>query len=117
MTAKQAINQECKRCCGNVQNWREVCNTPECAIYFAREGGGSSVRRIKEFCLKCNPLKSVFGVKDCDGRYFAGSLCVLHEYRLGKNPNRVKRVWTDAERDVMRQKFTERLAARASRGV
>lgn len=117
MTARQAINQECKHCCGDAKNWREVCNTPDCAIYFAREGGGSSVRKIKDFCYKCNPLQSYQGIKNCDGKYFDGSICVLRPFRFGKNPNRVKRVWTDAERDVARQGMVKIREKKASSSV
>ncbi|MBT9175540.1 MAG: hypothetical protein DDT22_01220 [candidate division WS2 bacterium] len=101
MTAKQAINQECRRCCGGANDWRSVCATPDCAIHFTKRKG-SSVQKIKKFCLKCNPKQRLQGVRECDGRYFDGSICVLHPFRLGKNPNRPKRVFTAEQRAVMR---------------
>ncbi len=101
MTAKQAINTECRKCCGDAKQWRDVCASPDCAIHFTREIG-SSVRRIKEFCIKCNPEQNLQGSRECDGRYFGGSVCALHPFRLGRNPERPKRVWTDKQREAQR---------------
>lgn len=107
MTAKKSINIECKRCCNEAANWRAVCASYDCPIHFSHTKG-SSVRKIKEFCLQCVPEKSVFGVKACDGKYFDGSICVLLPFRMGKNPNRKKRQLTDVERSAMRLRLAKK---------
>jgi hypothetical protein len=114
MTARQAINTECRRCCGDARDWRNVCASPDCPIHFTRETG-SSVRRIKDFCIKCNPKQTLQGSRECDGLYFDGSVCVVHVYREGKNPQRPKgRAWTSEMRDVQRQKFLKNIGAERS---
>jgi hypothetical protein len=113
MTAKQAINTECRRCCGEAAQWRNVCASDECPIHFTRDRG-SSVRRIKEFCIKCNPKQTLQGSRECDGLYFDGSTCVLHPFREGRNPQRPKgRVWTPEMRDIARRRFARKQPAEA----
>ena len=84
MTPKKAVMAECRRCL-NVKAFRgcadEMCKLNDTSL--------SPVKRIKAHCLTCCPEKSIYGVKACDGKYFDGTICVLHVYRLGKNPKRV----------------------------
>ena len=111
MTAKQSITAECRRCCGGTGNWKSVCASYDCPIHFSQPKG-SSVRKIKGFCLQCVPERSVFGVKACDGKYHDGEICDLLPYRNGKNPNRKKRQFSDAERDAMRSRLVRKPLAR-----
>ncbi|MBT9165330.1 MAG: hypothetical protein DDT23_01347 [candidate division WS2 bacterium] len=113
MTARQAIEQECKRCCGEAWNWRSICAIPNCAIHFTKRRG-SSVQKIKKFCLKCNPKQNLQGIRECDGKYFDGLICVLHPFRFGKNPNRPKRVFTTEQRAAMRLNLSKNIGRGAS---
>ena len=58
------------------------------------------LRAIRQQCLRCvsgNPNH----VKECTEE----NRCTLWKYRLGKNPNKKKRVLTEEQREVIRQRF------------
>lgn len=58
------------------------------------------LRAIKQQCLQC--VGGNFNhVKDCKEE----NRCTLWKYRLGKNPNKKKRVLTEEQRDAICQRF------------
>lgn len=63
------------------------------------------IRAIRAYCLDC-ACGSISEVRDCvkDGK--RSILCPLYKYRLGHNPNRKAREYTEEER----QAIAERLA-------
>lgn len=106
MTARQAINKECRDCCNSV-NFRSVCCSFECSLHPAKEFK-SSLRRIKAHCTECNPSKTVLGIKDC-----GGDKCNLYPFRLGKNPFKPKR--TPQEPSESQKLARERFKTRTQR--
>lgn len=56
---------------------------------------------IREKCIDCC-VGSVYEVKLCHIKD-----CVLHPYRLGKNPFKVKKQYTDAEKVVLASRLAE----------
>lgn len=83
MTPKKAILVECRRCL-NTQAFKG-CESSLCKLNVTSL---KPVKKIKAYCLTCCPEQSIYGVKLCDGKYMDGSTCILHPFRLGKNPRR-----------------------------
>ena len=110
ITAKQAINRECRDCC-NTTYWKSVCNSDTCALSEAREFK-TAVRRIKAHCIECNTQKTVYGVAVCGGDKLIGGatgqphICHLFPFREGKNPYRAKRVYSDADKAAFISKLS-----------
>lgn len=106
MTPRKAIAAECRQCV-NTQTFKgcasEVCKLNRASL--------KPIKKIKAHCLTCCPEQSIYGVKSCDGKYIDGSNCVLHPFRLGKNPRRQAAGVKNAEqRGLFSFKF-ERTAA------
>ena len=79
----QAIKMECRRCKGNGR-WK--CESKICAL---NRPAGSSLRKIKAHCKECNGDDHP---KECTGRLLDGTTCLLHPFRLGKNPYRPRKL-------------------------
>ena len=75
----KAIKMECRRCKGGGR-WK--CEAKVCAL---NRPAGSSLRKIKAHCKECNGDDHP---KECTGRLLDGTICLLHPFRLGKNPYR-----------------------------
>lgn len=84
LTPKKVIAVECRRCL-NVQAFKG-CISESCKL---NDISLTPIKKIKSHCLICCPEQSVYGVKSCDGKYTDGSICILHPFRLGKNPRQV----------------------------
>lgn len=66
----------------------------------------SPLRSIRAKCLDCccgssNEVKAC----PCDG--VNGELCPLYQYRLGHNPNRTPRQYTDEERQAIAERLSQ----------
>lgn len=68
----------------------------------------SPMKAIRLKCLDCTCF-SQKEVKLC-----VITNCPLHPYRFGKNPGRPKRVYTEEERQVIRDRFAEMRAKKQS---
>jgi len=77
MTPKQAILAECQLCKGGGR-WK--CESKICTL---NRLGWSALRRIRGHCIECNGDDRPV---NCTGRLLLGGMCVLHPFRLGKNP-------------------------------
>jgi hypothetical protein len=77
MSPRQAIKITC-RCCKGGGRWK--CESKDCALIRTV---GPSLRKIKAHCKECNGDDHS---KECTGRLIDGTICILHPFRLGKNP-------------------------------
>ena len=66
----------------------------------------SALKAIRLKCLDCSAGSPV-EVRNCELKH-----CALWPYRFGKNPNRPKRVMTEEQKAVVRERFA---AAKANR--
>jgi len=89
MTPAQAIRHECATCKGGA---RQKCESRACAL----RGGGSSLRRIKVHCRECAGDDHP---RECTGRLLDGGTCILHDFRLGRNPFAKKRILSPEHRE------------------
>lgn len=64
------------------------------------------IKAIQVFCVECCGGNKTY-VKECPS-----SRCALHDYRLGKNPNRKTREYTKEEKEELRERVKK---ARESR--
>lgn len=101
LTPRKAIRMECRWCSAVTP---EKCLTRVCNLSLNVFKCRSSVRRIRAHCLDCASLDlgetPAHAVLTCNGRLMrkngnrmegTWSICWLHPYRLGKNPDRPKR--------------------------
>ena len=79
LTPSKAIGKECRWCKGGGR-WK--CESKVCAL---NRPGGSSLRKIAAHCRECNGDDKPI---NCTGRHLDGTICLLHPFRLGKNPYR-----------------------------
>ena len=100
MTAIQAVKKECQKCMNNKRF--PSCISTMCVLN-KRKDYKSTLRMIKAHCLTCIPEGSIFAVKLCDTPN-----CNLWSYRLGKNPNRKKRQFSDKQRAEIRARFVKK---------
>lgn len=96
MTPSQSIRAECRSCKGG-QVFR--CESTACSLNLS----GRPLPKIKAHCRECNGDDHP---KDCTGRLLDGNTCILHEFRLAKNPHAKKRTLSPERR----QKAIEALA-------
>lgn len=108
MTAAQAVKAECRLCCNTKVFHGCASETCELNNKAAHKG---TLRMIKAHCLTCVPEGSSYAVNNCDGEiYSQGSIakCNLYPFRMGKNPFRAKREYSDEQRAEMRRSFIEK---------
>jgi hypothetical protein len=87
MTPSRAIEMECRRCLGyEGKTKKSDCDSMTCHL---NDRSTTSLKRIKAFCIECVPEQSIQGASKCSGiiGYAATGKCLLHPFRLGKNPN------------------------------
>ena len=105
-TAAQAIRRVCRGCYPPRDG--TTCGTKVCKLSPEVFKCGSSVMRIRQHCLDCaahdtGAERSPATVTACDGVVHRDNgndgRCWLHPYRLGRNPDRPKRVATPAQKD------------------
>ena len=60
------------------------------------------VKAIRAYCLSCC-LENANEVAQC-----AASSCELWEFRMGKNPYRAKRVYTEEQKAIMAERLRKR---------
>jgi len=82
MTPAQSVRAECRRCKGG-QVFR--CGSKICALNLP----GRPLPKIKAHCRVCNGDDHP---RECTGRFLGGTVCNLHEFRLGKNRHAKKRI-------------------------
>ncbi len=67
--------------------------------------------------MACVGESMLANVAACSGKVLntANRICPLHPFRFGKNPNRPKskKVWTEEEKEVFRQRLTAMRQKRA----
>lgn len=88
MTPLRSIRVECRSCKGG-QVFR--CESKTCFLNRAWR----PLPKIKAHCRECNGDDHP---KDCTGRLLDGNTCILHEFRLGKNPHAKKRILSPERR-------------------
>jgi hypothetical protein len=81
MTPLQSVRAECRSCKGG-QLFR--CESKACAL----NRQGRPLPKIKAHCRECNGDDHP---RECTGRLLDGSICNLHPFRLGTNPQAKKR--------------------------
>ena len=92
LTPIQAIHAYCVRCMGGNPNIvREQCTDKRCPLYTRRMGenqkdGLTPAKAIRAFCIECRGQDRLKDVEECTGRLVDGK-CMLHDFRMGKNPN------------------------------
>ena len=85
MRPKRSILEECRWCMQTPVFHgclSEICKLNRTELTY--------MKRIKEHCIDCVPEHSLVAVKNCTG-YVDNPIphqCILHPYRLGKNPKR-----------------------------
>ena len=68
------------------------CKSSACGLHPYRTGKidpGADRRLLKiirKFCLSC--VGSSDEVKKCTGKMLDGTVCILHQYRIGKRPQK-----------------------------
>lgn len=104
----KAIKLECKYCLNGERI--SQCNTKVCKL-DRKVFQGSALKRIKAHCLDC-VCGTHYDVKACDGKLLDKDIndgtCFLHPFRLGKNPFFKKRILTENEKDVLRERLNVR---------
>jgi len=90
LTPLKAIRIHCKECVGTSAEVK-ICGGDKlqdgtaCVFYkyrLGKGGGKPSVKTIKAFCRQC-----MGGNKAMVDMCFSNVTCILHYFRLGKNPN------------------------------
>lgn len=66
----------------------------------------SPLKAIRAKCLDCG-CESYNEVKQCQCDGVHSALCPLYQYRLGHNPNRSARVYTEEERKAIAERFSK----------
>jgi len=88
MTPAQAIRHECRRCRGG-HLFR--CESAACSLNDA----GRPLPKIKAHCKTCNGDDHP---RECVGKLLDGTTCILHDFRLGRNPFAKKRILSPENR-------------------
>jgi hypothetical protein len=103
MSITKNIRDYCLWCCNGQKKEVVLCPDESCSLWTFRISSisghpFSSLKAIKARCKDCKP-ESRDDVKDCED-----VKCPLHLYRLGKNPYRKKKIYTDEEkRDIAKR--------------
>ncbi len=66
------------------------------------------IKAIKIFCIECCGGNKSY-VKEC-----TSTKCSLYDYRLGKNPNRKMREYTEEEKEQLKERVRKAREARNS---
>ena len=88
MTAAEAIKATCRSCQPGQRMTPEKCATTTCKLSPNVVKVRSSVKRIAAHCRECNGGDHP---RVCEGRLLDRGTCLLHPFRLGKNPHKPKR--------------------------
>lgn len=89
MTPSQSIRAECRSCKGG-QVFR--CESKACNL----NRPGRPLPKIKAHCRECNGDDHP---RECTRRLLGGTVCNLHEFRLGKSPFAKKRTLSPERRE------------------
>jgi hypothetical protein len=92
LTPLKALRAQCLRCMGQSYALVRECPSLNCPAwryrmgFLPKEQPRRPLAAIRAMCVQCG--SSSREARKCTGRMLDGSLCVLHLYRIGKNPSR-----------------------------
>ena len=69
----------------------------------------SPLKAIRKYCLDCG------GDSSNEVKLCPCTDCVLYEFRFGKNPYSAKRIYTEEQKDVLRQRMATARESQANR--